>query len=771
MLKNKTFSLVNTLGLAIGFAIAITVFLWIQYETGYSKSFAKHKLLYRAHLEYNYPTGKKYSGVTSTALGIALKRQFPEIVNYARTTSRLCVIGNETKRFKTIGTPVDSTFFNMFSMEFILGDPSQLFKYDNEIVLSESMSNKIFGDTDPINQIIQIEDWYDAKVTGVYKDLPVNTHFRSTYDFFVPFSIIKDLYGWELESWDLRNYETFIQLGSEKCSVSILQEKIAGIAIEHQPELNATVKIMPITKIHLHDMDGSGLINYIYIIGAVGLFILLIAIINYINLSTAGSASRSKEIGVRKVVGADRKKLIVQFLSESVIISIIAVIIASVLVKACLPKINDFLDVNIQFDLNYVFIIPVIGFGIVTGVIAGLYPGFILAKFNTILALKGTLKSKSGHLNFRRALVVFQFFLAVFVITATATINKQIQYILNKDLGYQKENIICMNLSGGIAKNYRTLVNELLESPYILNVTPSNTTLDSWESSMSANNISWTGQNPGQIIPVIGVLGVGYDFKNLFELTITEGRFFSRDFKTDRDNACLINETAVKDMNLSNPIGKTIKVGDNERKVIGIVKDFNYSSLHEEIEPLCMLLGWAVDVFNIKIDNEHTAEAINFIESKLKEIVPSEPFEFEYLENNVSELYSDEVRIKRIMQLSSGLAVFISFMGLFGLVLFVVEQRTKEIGIRKVYGASVLRIVSLLVSGFLKWVFLASLLAIPASYYLSDKWLNNFAYRTNLTLWMFIAVAVAVIVIAAIIISLQSMVVAMKKPVNTLKYK
>ncbi|MCD4747080.1 MAG: ABC transporter permease [Bacteroidales bacterium] len=771
ILRNKTFSLVNILGLATGIATAIIIFLWIQYETGYSKSFAKHKVLHLAYLEYNYPTGNKYSGVTSTALGPALKRQYPEIIDFARTTSRQWVIGTESKRFQSIGTPVDPSFFNMFSMEFILGDPQQLFKDVNEIVLSESLAKKIFGNENPINKLITIEDWYEAKVTGVYKDLPENTHFYSLYDFFVPFEIINKIYGWGLESWDLRNYKTFIQLNSGKISASKLQEKIGGIVRKHQYKSNAVVKIMPITKIHLQNLEGGGLINYIYIMAVVAVFILLIAFINYINLSTASSATRSKEIGMRKVIGADRKKLIIQFLSESIFLSFIAVLFAIALVKLSLPYINDVLDIKIKFTFSAQTIAGLIGFGIITGIVAGVYPALILSKFNSILALKGALKSKAGHLVFRRVLVVFQFFLSIIVIIGTITINRQIKYILNKDLGYHKENIICMDLSSSIAQNYRTIVAELLASPYILNVCPSNTTLDSWESSMSANAISWSGQDPGQIIPVIGILGVGFDFRNMYELTMVEGRFFSREFQTDIGEACVVNETAVRDMGFIDPIGKTIKVGDMERKIIGVVKNFHFTSLHERIEPLCIMLGWAIDNFSMRIDKEHTAEAIDFTETVLKEIIPSEPFEYKFLEQNVRGLYRNEERIKTIMQFSSGLAIFISCMGLFGLVLFVVERRTKEIGIRKVHGASIYQIINLLVIDFVKWVFIASVLAIPVSYYLSDNWLNSFAYRINLSWWFFAFAALLVIALTVITVSFQSISVALKKPVNTLKYE
>ena len=771
ILRNKIFSIVNILGLATGIAIAIIIFLWIQYETGYGKSFTNHKVLYLSYLEYNYPTGNKYSGVTSTALGPALKREFPEIINFARTTSRQWVIGTESKRFRSIGTPVDSSFFNMFSMRFILGDPQQIFKHINEIVISETLARKIFGEENPINQLITVEDWYKAKVTGVYEDFPENTHFYSNYDFFVPLEIINKVYGWDLESWDLCNYETFIQLNSERISISTLQEKIGGIIREHQPESDATVKIMPITKIHLQNPEGGGLIDYINIMLVVAVFILLIAFINYINLSTASSAIRSKEIGIRKAVGADRKQLILQFLSESLFISFISVLFAIPLVKLCLPYINDVLDIKITFTFTAQIITSLIGFGIITGIIAGIYPALILSKFNTILALKGAIKSKTGQLIFRRVLVVFQFFLSTIVIIGTITINKQIKYILKKDLGYHKENIICMDLSSSIANNYQTIVAELLASPYIQNVCPLNTTLDSWESSMRANTISWSGQNPGQIIPIIGIMGIGFNFKEMYELKIVEGRFFSREFQTDRENACIINETAVSDMGLSNPIGETIKVGDIERKIIGVVKDFHYTSLHERIEPLLIILGWAIDTYCLKLAGGHEKEAIDFTEAKLKEIIPGEPFEYEFLEQNVRGLYRDEERIKTIMQFSSVLAIFISCLGLFGLVLFVVERRTKEIGIRKVHGAAIHQIITLLVIDFIKWVFIASVLAIPVSYYLSENWLSSFAYRINLSWWFFIIAALSVITLAVITVSFQSISIALKKPVNTLKYE
>lgn len=771
ILHKRVSSLINILGLATGIAVAIIIYLWIQYETGFSKGFDKHKVLYLAYCEYIYPTGNKYSGVTSTALGPALTEKFPEIVNFARTTSRKWVLGTETKRFSETGTPVDSSFFSMYSMKFVRGNPETAFSDMHSIVLSESLAYKIFGTEDPVNQTVRIEDWYDAVVTGVYEDFPKETHFWTNFEFLVPFGIIEEIYGWNTNEWGSQNYQTYVQLASEDVDIELLKEKIAGIKKDNQPETDAIVKLMPVTRMHLQNLEGGGLINFIYILSIIAVFIVLIACINYLNLAIAIAITRSREIGMRKVVGADRRKLIIQFLAESILIALIAVNFAIVLVQLSLPYLNQELDKNLVFHYNAFSISMLFGLGVVVGILAGIYPAMVQASFNTINCLKGTFRTKKGQLYFRKVLVVFQFFLSILVIFSTITISRQINFVMGKDLGYHKENIICTGLTSGVAQNYRAIVTELLASPYVLNVCPSNTTLDSWESSLSAKEITWDGQAPGHIIPTMGILGVWFDFDTMYNLQMADGRFFSPQFMTDIKEACVINQTAVSDMGLDNPIGTKITVGDMERKVIGVVKDFHYASLHDRIEPLFIVLGWGVDMLCVRMDARHEEEALTYIENKFKEIIPNEPFNYEYLEQNLDALYAEEDRMLKIMNLSSLLAIFISCLGLFGLSSFVVERKYKEIGIRKVNGASVFQIAKKFVTDFVKLVLIALVIAFPVCYYLSSGWLDNFAYQVTLSWKQFAATALIVTVTALATVSFKIFRAAGKNPVESLKYE
>ncbi len=771
ILRKKVSSIINILGLAIGLATAIIIFLWVKHETSYAKCFDKHDVIYLAYGEYIYPNGNKYSGVTSTALGPALEKEFPEIINYARTSSRKWVIGTETKRFSEVGTPVDSSFFSMFSLKFIRGNHEDAFSDIHNIILSASLAEKIFGDDDPMNQIVKVEGWYDAKVTGVYEDFPEETHFYTNYEFFVPFEIFDEVYGWNTNEWGSQNYQTYVQLSLVKVDIESLGEKIAGIQQKHKPESNVTVRIKPITMMHLENLEGGGLITYIYILSMVAIFIIVIACINYLNLSIAISVTRSKEIGMRKVVGADRNQLILQFLTESVILALIAVNFAIIIVQLGLPYINEMLDKELRLNYTPVTIAALLGFGIITGILAGIYPAIIQSSFNTINCLKGSFKSRTGQLVFRRILVVFQFFLSVVVIILTFTINRQINYALNKDLGYHKDDIICMNGSNEMWQNYNTIVSELLASPYVLHVCPSNTTLDSWESSVSANCISWDGQESGHIIPTMGILGVWFDFDTMYHLKMVDGRFFSPEFTTDMMEACVINETAVKDMGLENPIGITIKAGDIERKVIGVVKDFHFTSLHERIEPLCILMRWGIDMICMRFHPEQWKEALLFVENKFKEIIPNESFTYEVLDQNVKDLYEEEARAKVIMNISSILVILISCMGLFGLSSFMIERRFKEIGIRKVNGASVFQIAGIFISDFIKLVIIAIILGVPAGYYFSNNWLDNFAYKTDLSWIQFVVAGFSVILIALFTVGIQVYRAAMKNPVDVLRYE
>jgi len=678
ILRKKVSSTINILGLAIGLATAIIIFLWVKHETSYAKCFDKHKLLYLVYCENTYPQGNKYSGVTSTALGPALKREFPEINNYARTSSRKWVIGKDDKRFAEVGTPVDSSFLSMFSLKFIKGDPQTAFSDIHNIILSSSLAEKIFGDEDPMNQIVRVEDWYDAKVTGVYEDFPEETHFYNNYEFFMPFEVFEEVYNWNTDEWGQQNYQTYVLLNSGNIDIGSLSDKIEGIKKKFYPESNTNIRIKPITAMHTEKLEGGGLITYIYVLSMVAAFIILIACINYINLSIAISTTRSKEIGMRKVVGADRKELIPQFLTESVLLTLVAVNFAVIIVQLSLPYINELIGKELKLVYSFSHILILLALGIIIGILAGIYPAIIQSSFNAISCMKGSIKSKTGQLVFRKILVVFQFFLSVAVIIVTFTINRQINYAMNKDLGYHKEDIICMSISNEMGRNYETLTAELLASPYVLNVCPSNTTMDSRESSIGGNSVNWDGKEPGHVIPTFGLMGVWFDFDTMYDLKITEGRFFDPELRTDFGESCLVNETAVKDMGLENPIGVTMSVGDAERKIIGVVKDFHYTSIHGRIEPLCMLLGWAVDMLCIRLHPDQWDEALSFVTSKFEEIVPNEQFNFEVLEQNVSDLYAEETRVKKIMNISSVLAILISGMGLFGLSSFLIERRLKR---------------------------------------------------------------------------------------------
>ncbi len=771
IIRNKVASTINIFGLAIGLATAIIISLWIKHETSYAKCFDNHESLYLAYCEQTYPSGKKYSGLTSTALGPALVQELPEIKDYARTSSRKWLISKDSKGFSEVGTPVDSSFFTMFSLHFVKGSAANAFSDIHNIILSESLAEKIFGDEDPMDQLVKVQDWYDARVTGIYKDFPEETHFYTNYEFFVPFEIFKEVYNWNTNEWGSRNFQTYILLNPEKVDVGALSKKVEGVKKRHLPESNTDIRIQPITMMHLQDLGGGGLITYIYVLSMVAIFIILIACINYLNLSIAISVTRSREIGIRKVVGAEKKQLIFQFLTESILLALIAINFAVIIVQLSLPFINELIDKKLELDYSFSNILILLFFGIITGLIAGIYPAIIQSSFNIINCIKGSFKTKTGQLIFRKILVVFQFFLSVAVIIISFTINRQVNYALNKDLGYHKEDIICMNITSGIGRTYRTLIPELLASPYVLNIAASNTTLDSWESSVGGNRISWEGQEPGHILPTLGIMGIMFDFDTLYDIKIVDGRFFSPELSTDMQQSCLINETAVKDMGLLNPIGVSIRIGDAEMKVIGVVKDFHYASIHNKIEPLVIFMGWGIDMLSIRLHAEQWDKALTFVEEKFKEILPNEQFSYEVLEQNVKDLYIEEARVKQIMNISSILIILISCMGLFGLSSFMIERRFKEIGIRQVFGASISKIVVIFLSDFIKLVLIAIFLAVPVGYYFSINWLDNFAYKINLS-WTIFAVAGLIVIITALLtVILQVYRASRKNPVDVLRYE
>jgi len=533
------------------------------------------------------------------------------------------------------------------------------------------------------------------------------------------------------------------------------------------------LSLQPVTRLHLYNFaGGGGLITYVYVFSAMAFFILLIACINFMNLTTAKSAARAKEVGLRKTVGAHKSDLIRQFFSESILLTVISLLFGIIFVALFLPVFNSLTgkQFTIEFLSKMHAISGIVGITLLTGFIAGSYPALFLSHFQPVKVLKGTISAGAKSATFRKILVVTQFSLSIFLIFGTLIIYNQLNYMRNRELGFNKENIVYTSIGGRFRQNIETIKTEMLRNPNIIGLTLTDVAPYRWQSNAGVGDVHWEGKT-NQAVKMV-VTSVDHDYLETFDLKIVQGRFFSGDYPTDVSEAYVINEAAVRAMELDSPIGKELRIWNERGKIIGVVKDYHFESLHREIIPMAMRIRpeWLGTVC-IRINPDNTSAALSFIEKKWKEIYPEYPFEYSFLDDTIRSQYRSEESVGKIFKYFTFLAIFISCLGLFGLALYTTEQRTKEIGIRKVLGASVPRLALLLSKEFMKWVLLANVIAWPAAWYIMNKWLQNFAYKTNIRLWTFLLSGVLALLISFVTVSSQTIKVAVTNPANSLRYE
>jgi len=765
--KHKFYSFINITGLAIGIACCLIIFLWIQNELGYDRFHKNAGELYRIVQES--PQGGRIFRFTSTpsGLGPLLKEQYPEIVDSARHTPTRWDIGREDIHFRESVALVDDSFLKMFSFPLLEGMPQAALEDPYSIVISEEMREKFFPGEDPLGQTLRVGESLDLNVTGVLQDIPKDSHLQ--FDCLVPFKLLGE-FGYNMKDWGNNNYWTYIQI-TENASSQEVEAKISGIIQEHVSRSSSVIHLQPVVRIHLYALDGGGLITYIYIFSGMAIFILLIACINYMNLSTARSANRAREVGIRQVVGAKRIQLIKQFMGESVFYSFIALIIGLFILHLLLPTFSQLAGKPLSLEYSVRMILVLIGLTLFTGILAGVYPAFALSSFQAIHALKGALKSRDGSALFRRILVVTQFSLSIFLIIGTLFVFRQIDFMMNRELGYDKENILCVPMRGQLSRNYQVFKNRLLENPSIISMTRANTTPDIKQSSIADYDITWDGREEGDNFPGINIMGVDADYLKTLQIEMTEGRFFSEQIQTDSTDSWVINKAAASVMGLESPLGKGVYWDDHKGPIIGVIKDFHFSSLHEEIEPLLMKMYWGLDNILVRIRSDNIPATIGFMQKTLKDLLPHYTFEYEFLDTRIENLYQTEQRMEKILTFSSIIAIFISCLGLLGLASFTAEQRTKEIGIRKVLGSTVAGVVFLLSKEFIKWVLLANLIAWPVAYFAVHSWLQNFAIQTRIGWEIFLLSGSLALAISLLTVCYQSIKAALANPVDSLRYE
>jgi putative ABC transport system permease protein len=762
--RHKGYTFINTAGLAIGIACCIMIMLWVQDELSYDRFHENAEDLYVA----TFSNGSK---VTPTALSGFLKTEYPEIIR----TSRYSAQGKDLFKYKDTdiyqegGVMVDPDFLKMFTIPFLKGNPETALDDPNSILLSEEVAQKLFGTSDPIGQTLTYHTRVDLKVTGVFKDYPSNSHMRFLY--ILPLELAK-IHNRNLNTWEVNNIRTYVEL-RKNTPVQSVDAKISDVVERHRPQDKRPMCLQPITRVHLNPMyHEGGTILYVYLFSTLAFFILLIACINFINLTTARSSNRAKEVGIRKTVGACRIHLVRQFFGESLLLTLIASVLAIGLVYLCLPMFNNLTGKTFTWELllQRMIVLGILGIIFLTMVMAGSYPSLLLSRFQPVKVLKDKQMTSMKGALFRRILVVLQFSLSVFLILGTLMVYRQVHYLRERDVGYDRDNIVFFDIGTRFRKNIETIKTEWLSHSNILGVTLTDIAPYRWMSNAGYGDVHWEGKTNQQVKMVM--TSVDYDYLDTFGLKMTQGRFFSKQYSTDASDAYVVNQAAVRAMEMDDPIGKELRVWDLKKRIIGVVEDYHFESLHNEIIPMAMRIdpSWYLQAC-VKISFHNIPDTLAFLEDRWKEIYPEYPFEYRFLDETIQNQYRAEQAIGKLVTVFTILALFISCLGILGLSSYTAEQRTKEIGIRKVLGATVSSIIKHISREFVVLVAIANVIIWPLAYFIMNRWLERFAYRISIGWWSFVLTGVGVLVVSLLTVSWQILRAATANPVDSLRYE
>lgn len=777
--KNRAYSAINIFGLALGMMVSTLIALWIQNEATYDRFYSTTDNLYQVFTADEFDGEKHAWGATPAILGPVLKQEHPEIDEVVRTRGLNYLLRVEDNRFNTWGLAADSSFFKLFDFKFIAGSNKDPIASPRDIVITESLANKLFGKTDVVGQTIQVDTLVGMAITGVIENIPKNSRFHHV-EYFASWSFLENNVSVNYQYWTGYNYETFVLL-NDQVSFEATNKKIANLVVNHSNgETAATIFLHPANKWHLYNKSENGQmvagqINTVRLFALIGVFILVIACINFVNLSTAKGEKRAKEVGVRKVVGARKTSLIGQFLSESILLAAIAATLSLLLTILCLPIFNRIMDEQLVVNFTQpLFWILFIVFTLFTGFIAGIYPAFFLSSFKVIKTLKGTFVSDIGNITPRRILVVLQFTFSICLIICTLIIAKQIRYGQDRDNGYNQNQLVYTSLQGDLKKNYEVIKNELLSSGAAASVTITSGPITQTNSNSWGYN--WVNSVPEDYNTVFYTLSSDVNFIETMGVELKEGRDIDV-YKHPSDSmAVLLNETAVKRMRLTDPLNAEIHRNIEEDNpttwhVVGVVKDFILNSPYEEVEPMIIFgpASW-FRYINIRL-NAHNDMSANI--DKMKEIFekynPKYPFDYQFADEAYLRKFSKQQQVASLTSVFSGLAILIACLGLLGLVAYTTQQRSKEIGIRKVLGASVSGIVRLLSKDFLVLVLIAILVATPIAWWAMSNWLEDFTYRIEIQWWMFALAGLGAVLIALITVSSQAIKAAIANPVDSLR--
>ena len=761
--RRKVHSLINVFGLAIGIACSIFILGYVQHELSYDRFLKNANNLYVVTFDNG-------STSTPTALSEHLKAEYPEIVKSSRFNSMWhnYFTYKDVSSFQNGGAIVDPDFLSMFSINILQGNSKNPLESSNSILLSESVAKKYFGSENPVGKTLLYENYLDLQVSGVYEDYPENSHLRC--DFIMPCSIMAT-WGRDLNTWDWNSITTYVQLNPE-ASLEKLNEKIIHLVGKYRENEKRAMFLQPVTNLRTNpNKDNGGTITYIYMFSVLAFLILLIACINFINLTTAKLSMRAKEVGIRKTIGAYKSQLAKQFFSESFILVILSFLLAIGFIALVLPLFNEL--TNKDFALNFIFkknmILGVAGIVILTGFLSGSYPALLISRYQPAKVLKGFVNRKDKS-TFRKILVVGQFVASISLILFSLVVFKQVKYLENRDVGFQKENIVYFKAGKEFKQNYERVKTQLLADKNVESMCLVDQAPYAWNTNAGLEDVHWQDQESNKIRLV--TTSVNFDFLETFNIKMSEGRFFSREYLTDSINAYVVNECAIKEMGMIDPIGKWLKIWDQQGIIIGVVKDYHFESLTRAVRPMALKVtpSWFNEVC-VRISSKNIPKTMKAIESTWKESFPKYPFQYYFLDETLRRNYEQQEAVGKLVSVFTVLAVFISCLGLFGLSLYTVEQRTKEIGIRKVLGASVFNIIKKLSKEFIILIVTAFIVALPLAYYAIVTWLDDFPYKTEVNLWLFFGTFSLIMLMTLFTISVQIIKAAITNPVKSLKYE
>ncbi|MDX1941645.1 MAG: ABC transporter permease [Saprospiraceae bacterium] len=776
LFKNKVFSIINIAGLSVGMAVTILIGLWIHDEVTYDTYHANYDSLARVMINQTFDKKTDASFAIAFPLGNELRTKYASDFKHVAMGSwdfEYTLAVGETRIIKE-GMYAEPDFPKMLTLDMLAGRYEDALKDPNSILLSESVAQVLFGEENPLGKIVRVDNTTDVQVTGIFADLPFNSSFREV-TFYMPWSLYVLEQEWvrnAQDQWGSHSFQAFVQVNNA-AQMQQISDKIASVERAYNENGDPKLFLHPMSKWHLYGefKDGvniGGRIQFVWLFGIIGLFVLLLACINFMNLSTARSEKRAKEVGVRKTVGSLQGQLIGQFLSESLLITFLASLLAVTIVQLSLPAFNELAGKEVRILWSEpVFWLLIAGFILITGIVAGSYPAFYLSSFQPLRVLKGTFRAGPWASVPRKVLVVLQFTVSIILIIGTIIVFNQIQHAKNRPVGYDRDGLLTIYMTPDLQDKYDALRNELLRTGAVEEMSESSSPVTNvWSNQIG---FDWEGKDPERE-PIFGIVACTHDYGNTLGWKIKEGRDFSRDFSTDT-SALILNEAAKELIGIEDIVGKTIRWDDDPYQVIGVIENMVMESPYTPIKPTIFAISYSwTNVINIKLKpGMPVQDALSRVEGVFKTFNPGSPFDYNFADEDYEEKFRAEQRIGKLASVFAALAIFISCLGLLGLSAYVAEQRAKEIGIRKVLGANIQDIVTLLSKDFLWLVLIAIVIATPIAWWAMNDWLQDYTYRIHVGWWVFAITGIGALLIALVTVSSQAIRAAVANPVDAIK--